>query len=507
MARNGDESGGINPALQQFRIVLTGPHAYGAALHRATSYNHKSMDKNTYDLIVIGAGPGGYVAAIRAAQLGMHVACVEKESALGGTCLNWGCIPSKALLDSSELYHEAKTSFAKHGIKVADVSLDLAAMMARKDSVVQTLNRGVATLFKKNKIEYVRGTGRFTSSKTIEVDGADGKLTLTANNVIIATGSAPVELPSMKFDGKFFINSTDAIALPNVPKKMVVIGGGAIGLELGSVWSRLGSEVLVIEFMDRILPLMDREMTTQLQRSLEKQGLRFRLKTAAGAARIENGRVLLEWKSDTENGVEECDTILISVGRRPYSDGLGLEPIGVKVDRKGFIVIDEHFGTGVPGVWAIGDVTGGMMLAHKAEDEGVAVAELIAGKAGHVNYRAIPSVVYTFPELASVGMTEEEAAARGEIRVGKFPMAALGRACAMGAAEGLVKVIGDAKTDRLLGMHILSARASDIIAEGAVAIELASSLEDIARSTHAHPTMPEAIKEAAMAADKRAIHL
>lgn len=465
------------------------------------------MDKNTYDLIVIGAGPGGYVAAIRAAQLGMHVACIEKEAALGGTCLNWGCIPSKALLDSSELFHEAKSSFAKHGIKTGEVSLDLPAMMARKDSVVQTLNRGVATLFKKNKIEYVRGTGKFTSPTTVEVDGVDGKVTLTAKNIIIATGSAPVELASMKFDGKYFINSTDAIALPQVPKRLVVIGAGAIGLELGSVWSRLGSEVVVIEFMDRILPLMDREMTSQLQRLLEKQGIVFRLKTAAESAKIENGRVRLNWKSDTESGAEECDAVLVSVGRRPYSEGLGLEAIGGQLDKRGFVVVNEQFQTGAPGVWAIGDVIGGMMLAHKAEDEGVAAVEMIAGKAGHVNYRAIPSVVYTFPELASVGLTEEEAAARGEIRVGRFPMAALGRARAMGASDGMVKIIGDAKTDRLLGLHILSARASDIIAEGAVAIELASSLEDIARSTHAHPTMPEAIKEAAMAADKRAIHM
>jgi dihydrolipoamide dehydrogenase len=465
------------------------------------------MDKNSYDLIVIGAGPGGYVAAIRAAQLGMHVACIEKEPALGGTCLNWGCIPSKALLDSSELFHEAKTSFAKHGIKTGEVSLDLAAMMARKDGVVQTLNRGVATLFKKNKIDYLRGTGKFTSPTTVEVDGSDGKLTLTAKNIIIATGSAPVELASMKFDGKYFINSTDALALPEVPKKLVVIGAGAIGLELGSVWRRLGSEVVVIEFMDRILPLMDREMTSQLQRMLEKQGIVFRLKTGAESASVENGRVKLNWKSETETGTEECDAVLVSVGRRPYTEALGLEAVGGKLDKRGFVLVNDHFQTGVPGIWAIGDVIGGMMLAHKAEDEGIAAVEMIAGKAGHVNYRAIPSVVYTFPELASVGMTEEEAAARGEIRVGRFPMAALGRARAMGAAEGMVKIIGDARTDRLLGLHILGARASDIIAEGAVAIELASSLEDIARSTHAHPTMPEAIKEAAMAADKRAIHV
>jgi dihydrolipoamide dehydrogenase len=465
------------------------------------------MAENTFDLIVIGAGPGGYVGAIRAAQLGMHVAIIEKDPTLGGTCLNVGCIPSKALLDSSELFHEAKTSFSKHGIKVGDVTLDLPTMMSRKDNVVQTLTRGVASLMKKNKIEAVQGMARLSAPNTVEVEGLGGKRTLTAKNVLIATGSAPIELPGMKFDHKFFLDSTDALALPEVPKRLIVIGGGAIGLELGSVWSRLGSEVLVIEFMERILPLMDREMTQMLQRLLERQGLKFRLKTAAESARIENDRVLLSWKSDTESGTEECDRVLISVGRRPFTDNLGLDAIGVQRDRRGFILADDHYRSTVPGVWAIGDVIGGAMLAHKAEDEAVAAVEIMAGKPGHVNYRAVPNVVYTFPELASVGWTEEEAKAKTDIHVGRFPMAALGRARAMGAIDGQVKIIGDAKTDRLLGMHILGARASDIIAEGAVAIELASSVEDIARSTHAHPTLPEGIKEAAMAVEKRAIHI
>ncbi len=470
------------------------------------------MSESAFDLIVIGAGPGGYVAAIRAAQLGMRVACIEKEPALGGTCLNWGCIPSKALLDSSELYHQAKTTFSRHGIKMAGLELDLPAMMSRKDDVVRTLNRGVAGLFKKNKIEHVRGTAHLKSASSVEVTAAEGTRSLTARNLLIATGSAPIELPTMPFDGKQFISSNDAIGLPQVPKKLVIIGAGAIGLELGSVWSRLGSEVVVIEFMDRILPLMDKEMTSLLQRMLEKQGLKFRLQTAAESAKVERGKVRLHWQasgggSAGETGTEECDMVLVAVGRRPYTDGLGLVEIGVGLDRKGFIIADKEFRTVVPGVWAIGDVIGGMMLAHKAEEEGIAAVEIMAGHAGHVNYHAIPNVVYTFPELASVGETEEEARADGaEIKVGKFPMAANGRARAMDAAEGMVKVIGEAKNDRLVGMHILAARASDLIAEGAVAIEFAASVEDLARSVHAHPTLPEAIKEAALAADKRAIH-
>lgn len=466
------------------------------------------MSETSYDLIVIGAGPGGYVAAIRAAQLGLQVACIDKDSSLGGTCLNVGCIPSKALLDDSQLYREARTTFAHRGIKVSDVSLDLPAMMSRKQNVVQTLTRGVAGLFKKNKVENVQGAARLTGPDSVEVSGSDGAArTLRARNILIATGSAPIGLASMPFDGRNFLSSTDAIAFSEVPGKLIVIGAGAIGLELGSVWSRLGSEVVVVEFMDRILPLMDREMTTFLQRMLEKQGMRFRLKAAAESARVEKGKVHLTWKSGSETGVEEADKVLIAVGRRPFTDGLGLEEAGVKFDKKGFVTVDGHFNTSVPGVRAIGDVIGGVMLAHKAEEEGIAAVELIVGKAGHVNYRAVPNVVYTHPELASVGLTEEESRSGGEIRVGKFPMAANGRARALDDSEGWVKIIADDKSDRLLGMHILSARASDLIAEGAVAIELGSSVEDIARSVHAHPTLPEAIKEAALAADKRAIHI
>jgi len=463
-------------------------------------------ESNDYDLVVIGAGPGGYVAAIRAAQLGLRVACIEKESSLGGTCLNWGCIPSKALLDSSELYHQARTSFARHGIK-ADVSLDLPAMMARKDQVVASLTRGVASLFKKNKIESVIGTAKIVDARTLVVTNASGERALKTQRILIATGSDVVRLPNIPVDGVDIITSTEAIALKEVPRKLIVIGGGAIGLELGSVWKRLGAEVVVIEFLDRIMSLMDGEMTALLQRALEKQGITFKLKTAALSVEKVGGQLKLTWKSDDETGEELADKILVAVGRKPYTDKLGLQDAGVALDKRGFVIADAHYATNVPGIWAIGDVIGGAMLAHKAEEEGVAVAELMAGRAGHVNYHAVPSVVYTHPELAGVGSTEEQLKDKGvDYRVGKFPFAANGRAKCMDAAEGQVKILADAQTDRVLGMHILGPRASDLIAEGAVAIELAASSEDLARSVHAHPTLPEAIKEAAMAVEKRAIH-
>jgi dihydrolipoamide dehydrogenase len=463
--------------------------------------------KDRFDLIVIGAGPGGYVAAIRAAQLGMRVACVEKDATLGGTCLNVGCIPSKALLDSSEHFYLARHRFANHGIKVGNLELDLPAMMQRKDQVVQGLTRGVAGLFRKNKIEHVRGTAKVTAPGKVRIDSGGESRSLTAANILIATGSAPVELKSLPFDGRHIINSTEALALSEVPKRMVVVGAGAIGLELGSVWSRLGSEVLVIEFLDRCAPAMDREMTAALQKSLEKQGLKFRFNTTATGATVKDGMVTLSWKAKEQPGEEQCDVVLVSVGRRPYTEGLGLREAGVELDSKGFVVVDKHFQTNVKGIYAIGDVIGGAMLAHKAEEEGVAAVETMAGRSGHVNYAAVPNVIYTHPELASVGLTEEEARGRGiAVRIGKFPWIANGRAKAMDESDGFVKVIGDAETDRLLGMHILGPRASDIIAEGAVAIELMSSVEDIARSAHAHPTLPEAIKEAALAVDKRAIH-
>ncbi|MEZ0265781.1 MAG: dihydrolipoyl dehydrogenase [Phycisphaerae bacterium] len=463
-----------------------------------------------YDLVVIGAGPGGYVAAIRAAQLGMKVACVEKEY-LGGTCLNVGCIPSKAMLDSSEKFHAAKTSFAKHGIKITGLQLDLAQMLARKNEVVKQLTTGVGGLFKKNKIDSVMGTGRVVSPTQVEVTASTGKQTLNTKRILIATGSVPIQIPTLPFDGKHILSSTEALALTEVPKKLVIVGAGYIGVEMGSIWARLGSEVVLVEFLDRALPNMDKELAGQLQRLLERQGLSFKFGIAAQSATVENGRVKLAWKSKdgTESGVEECDKIMVAIGRRPMTQGLGLEAAGVKMDAKGFIPVDHTtFQTNVPGVYAIGDVIGGLMLAHKAEEEGIACVERMNGIAGHVDYHTVPGVVYTHPELASVGYTEEEAVAKGhQVKVGKFGFIANGRAKAMDETAGQVKIIADAKTDRVLGVHILGAHASDMIAECVVAMEFKATAEDIARSNHAHPTMPEAIKEAAMAVDKRPIHI
>jgi dihydrolipoamide dehydrogenase len=464
--------------------------------------------EDRFDLVVIGAGPGGYVAAIRAAQLGMRVACVERDAALGGTCLNVGCIPSKALLDSSELYHQATHGLGVHGIRTAGVTLDLAAMMGRKDKVVRGLTQGVAGLFRKNRVTPVRGSARLAGDGRVVVRGADGERTLTAARILVATGSEPTPLPGLPFDGERIVSSTEALALPRVPERLLVVGAGAIGLELGSVWSRLGAQVLVVEFLDRIVPPADRAMAAQLQRSLEKQGLAFRLgMTARAAARTERGvRVTLEHGAETSE--EDADVVLVAIGRRPYTDGLGARELGVALDDRGRIVVDERYETNVPGVFAIGDVIAGPMLAHKAEDEGVAAVETMAGQAGHVCYRAIPSVVYTWPELAWVGLTEEEAAARGlEVAIGAFPFQANGRARCMNETEGGVKIIADARTDRILGAHVLGPRASDLIAELAVAVEFDGSAEDIARSTHAHPTLPEAVKEAALAVARRAIHI
>ena len=471
---------------------------------------------NSFDVIVIGAGPGGYVCAIRAAQLGFKVACVEREF-LGGTCLNIGCIPSKALLDSSEKFAQAKHGFAKHGIEVGEVKLDLAKMMARRGSVVKALVDGVGFLFKKNKIEHLRGEARFTGpvdgQPAIEVKSSTGTAAYSAKHVIIATGSAPSNVPGLPFDGKHVISSREALELPAVPKKLLIVGGGYIGVEMASVWSRLGTEVTVVEFLDGILPQSDREMANALQRSLEKQGIKFKFKVAAQGVEVAGDTVKLKWKArdgqgdTTETGVEEADKVLVCVGRRPMTEGLGLDVIGLGVDQRGFIEVDKHFATKVPGVYAIGDVIGGIMLAHKAEEEGVAIAELLAGKPGHVNYDHCPAVVYTHPELASVGKTEEQLKAAGvEYKVGKFNMTANGRARGIDETEGFIKVLGDKKTDRLLGVHIFAAHASDVIAEATVAMEFASSCEDLARSFHAHPTLPEALKEAALAVDKVAIH-
>jgi dihydrolipoamide dehydrogenase len=469
------------------------------------------MAENSFDVIVIGSGPGGYVAAIRAAQLGFHTACVERES-LGGTCLNIGCIPSKALLDSTERLHAAQHLLPRRGITASNIAVDLPKLMAFKDDVVKKNTAGVGFLFKKNKIEHLKGHGRITAAGnghgTVEVKAADGSTqSYTAKHILIATGSAPVQIPSLPFDGKFILSSTEALSLAEIPKRMIIVGGGYIGVEMGSVWSRLGSEVLVLEFLPRILPASDTEMATALQRLLEKQGLKFRFNTVAESATVENGKVKVKWKSGEQGGVEEVDRVLVCVGRRPVTDNLGLAEIGVAMDKKGFITVDKHFHTNVQGVYAIGDVIGGLMLAHKAEEEGVAAVELMAGKFGHVNYRNCPSVVYTHPELAAVGLTEEEAKAQGEVNIGKFPFTANGRARGMDEIEGFVKIIADAKTDKLLGVHILGAHASDMIAEPTVAMEFGSSAEDLARSFHAHPTLPEAIKEAALAVEKRAIHI
>ena len=457
-----------------------------------------------FDLIVLGGGPGGYVAAIRAAQLGMRVACVEMESALGGTCLRVGCIPSKALLDSSELYHQIRHKAEVHGIGVEGVSVDVATMLRRKDEVVTSLTRGVEGLFKKNKVTWVRGFGRLSGPDRVEVDGEDGKRSLQAEKILLASGSVPVELPFLKFDHERIIDSTGALSIPRVPEHLVVVGGGVIGLELGSVWLRLGAKVTVLEAMPTILPGMDSEVVKQATRIFKKQGFDLRTGTKVTGAERRGDKVSVS----IEGGEPlEADYVLVAVGRRAYTEGMGFEEAGIRLER-GVIQVDEHFHTGVGQVYAIGDAIGGRMLAHKAEEEGVAAVEHMAGKAGHVNYAAVANVVYTWPEIASVGMTEAEARDSGAgINVGKFPWSANGRARAMDEHDGFVKVIADAATDRILGLHILGPRASDLIAEAALAMEFEGSAEDIARSVHAHPTLPEAVKEAALAVLGRTIHI
>ncbi|RUL87555.1 dihydrolipoyl dehydrogenase [Tautonia sociabilis] len=463
-----------------------------------------------YDLVVIGAGPGGYVAAIRAAQLGMKVACVEKRATLGGTCLNVGCIPSKALLDSSELYELACHRFSRHGITLDGVGLDLGAMMARKDQVVKELTQGVAGLFRKNKVEPVFGAATITGPNSVKIALNDGgERTIEANALCIATGSSPIELPFLKFDGSTIVDSTGALCFDRVPEHLVVVGGGYIGLELGSVWKRLGSKVTVVEFLPRIVPVVDQELGNQLFKLLQKQGIEFRLDTKVTGAEVKNGRVTLSAESKGgETLALDCDKVLVSVGRKGYLEGLGLEAVGVEHDPKaGKVVVDAHFRTTVPSIYAIGDVIAGPMLAHKAEEEGVAFAELLAGKPGHVNYETIPSVIYTWPEVASVGLTEEQVKERGiSYKVGKAPFLANGRAKAMDEKDGIVKVIADAKTDRVLGVHIIGPRASDLIAEAVAVMEFAGSAEDIARICHGHPTLSETLKEAALAVDKRTIN-
>jgi dihydrolipoamide dehydrogenase len=469
----------------------------------------------TYDLVVIGSGPGGYVCAIRAAQLGLKTAVVEKDATYGGTCLNVGCIPSKALLHASHMFDEAAHGLAPLGVIVDPPRLDLAAMMKHKADTVGANVNGVAFLFKKNKVDGIRGVGRLAGPGKVEVRGSDGGAqTLDAKNIVIATGSAVAPLrdaagAEIAVDEKTIVSSTGALTLEKVPQKLVVVGAGVIGLELGSVWRRLGAQVTAIEYLDRVLPGFDLEVAARFQKILEKQGFAFKLSSkVTGVAREGTGVVVSYASVDGATSDKiEADVVLIATGRIPYTQGLGLEEAGVALER-GRIVIDDHFATNVPGVYAIGDVVRGPMLAHKAEDEGVAVAEILAGQAGHVNYNVIPSVVYTSPEVASIGVTEEEAKAKGlDVAVGKFPFSANGRARSMRETDGFVKFVADAVTDRVLGVHILGAGAGELIAEAAVLMEFSGSSEDLARTCHAHPTMSEAVKEAAMAVDKRAIHM
>lgn len=461
-----------------------------------------------FDLVIIGGGPAGYTGAIRAAQLGMKVAIIEKRGALGGTCLNIGCIPSKALLDSSEHFAMASHGdFSEHGVKFSKVELDLKAMMARKDKVVKGLTDGVAFLMKKHKITYLDGTGTLLSPNLVEVKLRDGKTEkIEAKKVILATGSQPVELPFAKFDGKTIISSTEALALDEVPKKLIVIGGGAIGLEMGSVWLRLGSEVTVVEYAPMICGAADGGAAKQLLRVLEKQGMKFSLATKVLEVKTgKSGVTVVAESSDGKKLEFVGDKCLVAAGRKPFTEGLGLEKVGVKVDPRGLVLVDDHFQTNVPGIYAVGDLIRGPMLAHKAEEEGVAVAEILAGKPGHVNYDTVPSVIYTWPELASVGKTEEQLKAQGvAYKAGQFPFIANGRARAMGSTDGFVKVLADERTDRVLGVHIVGPRASDVLAEAVVAMEFGASSEDIARSFHGHPTLSEVMREAALAVDKRA---
>lgn len=468
------------------------------------------MSDTNYDLIVIGSGPGGYVAAIRAAQLGMKTACVEMNPTLGGTCLNVGCIPSKALLVSSEKYASAMHDMASHGVRVASVGLDLAAMMTRKEKVVKDNTAGIEFLFKKNKIDWLKGRGTIASQGQVTVTGANGAQTYTTKNILIATGSESMPLAGVTVDEKRIVTSTGALSLTTVPKTMLIIGGGVIGLELGSVWQRLGTQVTVVEFLDRILATMDGDVSKTMQKVLAKQGMQFKLESKVTSAVNDGAQVSLVVEP-AAGGVPEkmnAEVVLLAIGRRPYTEGLGLEQAGVILDGRKRIAIDHHFQTNVPGIYAIGDVTVGPMLAHKAEDEGVVCAEILAGQSGHINYDAIPGVVYTWPEAASVGKSEEELKKAGvAYKVGKFPFSANGRARAMGETEGFVKILADFATDRVLGAHIVGAEAGTIIAELAMAIEFGASSEDIARTCHAHPTLNECVKEAALAVDGRPLHI
>ena len=465
------------------------------------------MPEDTFDLAVIGSGPGGYVAAIRAAQLGLKTAIIEKDKFLGGTCLNVGCIPSKALLHSTEMYHFAAHESSAHGINTGEVSMDIATLMKKKTGVVDTLRRGVETLIKKRKIAVFKGHGKLLGKGKIEIKGEKDSEEIVARNIILATGSKVAELPFLKCDGKHVVSSDDAIAFECAPEKLIVIGGGAIGLELGSVWSRLGSDVTIVEFLPRIAATYDPDITQLAERIFKKQGMKIETAAAVTGVDINGDQSIVSVEKKGKTLEFTADKVLLSVGRVPYNEGLGLEEVGVSKDDRGRIITDESFRTNVEGIYAIGDTIEGPMLAHKAEEEGVAAAEIIVGKAGHVNYKAIPNVIYTEPEMASVGISEEEANEQNlEIRIGKFPLAANGRAIASGTTDGMVKVIADAVTDRLLGVQVISHNASELIAAAVVHMEYYGSAEDMARTVTAHPTLSESLKEAAMAVDKASIH-
>jgi len=464
---------------------------------------------DNFDLIVIGGGPGGYVCAIRAAQLGLKTACIESRGALGGTCLNVGCIPSKSLLNLSENFHKAKKDFNQQGIEIEGIKLNIEKMMSNKNKSIQVLTKGVEFLFKKNKVTYIKGKGVIFSKNDVVVYDNNKKTIYKTKNIVIATGSEVSSLPGIEIDEKNIISSTGALSLTKVPKKLAVIGGGYIGLEMGSVWSRLGSEVTVIEYLENITPNMDREISIEFKKILIKQGIKFKMGSKVNSVQNEGSGVLINY-TDIKNSKEETlkfDKVLVSVGRKPYTEGLNLTKVGVKKDSKGRIEVNEKLQTAIKNIYAIGDVIKGPMLAHKAEEEGIAVAEILAGQAGHVNYDVIPGVIYTSPEVATVGKTEEELKEENRsYKVGKFPFLANSRAKVNNETEGFVKILADSKTDKVLGVHIIGPHCGDMIAEMALAMEFGASAEDIARTCHAHPTHTEAIKEAALAVDKRPIH-
>jgi dihydrolipoamide dehydrogenase len=462
-----------------------------------------------FDVVIIGSGPGGYIAAIRAGQLGLKTALVEKDKELGGTCLNVGCIPSKALLTSSDHFIFVKKEAAKHGIVIDGARVDLAKMQERKNKVVKTFNSGVRSLMKTNKVTVFEGLGTIVAPEKVSIKSSSGQTQeIETKSIVIATGSAPMELPFAKFDGKTIVSSTEALEFSEPPRKLIVIGAGAVGLELGSVWNRLGSEVTMLEFLPRIALGFDLELSNLLQRLLTAQGMTFHLEAKVSAVKVDNGRATVTAIKDGQELKFEADKVLVSVGRRPFSDGLGGEKVGVEFDEKKRIKVDKHFRTNVEGIYAIGDVITGPMLAHKAEDEGMAAIEIIAGKAGHVNYQAIAGIIYTNPELAGVGLTEDQAKEQGiDVRIGKFPFRANSRALSVDDMEGMVKFVAEAKTDRVLGAHILHHFASELIAEAVSVIEFGGSSEDIGRTTHSHPTLSEAVREAALNVEKRALHI